>query len=239
MDEEWKDISGFNGNYQISNFGRVKSKERVVSNSVRTYVKGEQILRTQTMKSGYKCVVLREGGKKKLLKIHRLVATAFIPNPDHLPCVNHIDENKQNNFVENLEWCTFKYNTEHAIKNGLKPVACGNNIQRVLQLNIRDLSINQVFDNIACASRSIGCNESCIYGAIVQKRPYSGFYYIREHDYNENIDKSYFRSLVNRKHRIRIGDRYVSGIEYSRITGIPRCKVYEMIKNGELESEVV
>ena len=59
MDEEWKDISGFNGNYQISNYGRVKSKERVVSNSVRTYVKGEQILRTQTMKSGYKCVVLR------------------------------------------------------------------------------------------------------------------------------------------------------------------------------------
>ena len=135
MDEEWRDISGFNGNYQISNFGRVKSKERVVSNSVRTYVKEEQILRTQTMKSGYKCVVLREAGKKRLLKIHRLVATAFISNPDNLPCVNHIDGNKTNNFVGNLEWCTVEYNNKHAIQNGLKPLVCGSNVQKIFQLN--------------------------------------------------------------------------------------------------------
>ena len=239
MDEEWRDISGFNGNYQISNFGRVKSKERVVSNSVRTYVKEEQILRTQTMKSGYKCVVLREAGKKKLLKIHRLVATAFISNPDNLPCVNHIDGNKTNNFVGNLEWCTVEYNNKHAIQNGLKPLVCGSNVQKIFQLNNAELSINQVFESIAEASRIIGCNESSIYASIIQKRPYKGFYYIRENDYSESIDKSYFRKLVNRKHKIKIGDVVVSGIEYSRITGIPRCKVYEMIKNGELESEVV
>ena len=237
--EIWKDIEGYEGCYQVSNKGNIRSVDRYIECRGSLRMQKGKVLKPYVNKYGYRQVILNGKNRPRLCRINRLVAQAFIPNPNNLPQVNHKDEIKTNDCVENLEWCTFKYNTEHAIKNGLKPVACGNNIQRVLQLNIRDLSINQVFDNIACASRIIGCNESCIYGSIVQKRPYSGFYYIREHDYSENIDKSYFRSLVNRKHRIRIGDRYVSGIEYSRITGIPRCKVYEMIKNGELESEVV
>lgn len=239
LEEIWRDISGFDDNYQISNTGKVKSKERIVSNACRTYLKKEQILKNQVMKDGYSCVVLRESGKKKLLKIHRLVATAFIPNPTNLPCINHIDGDKLNNQVENLEWCTFKYNTNHAIKNGLKPLVCGRNIQKVFQLNCGDLAVSQVFDNIAEASKIVGCNESSIYAAIVRKRPYKGFFYIREDEYSEDISMSYFRETINRKHRISIDGEVVSATEYSKITGIPRGKVYKMIKNGEIESEVV
>ena len=193
MKEIWKDIDGFNGNYQISNLGRVKSKERLVSNACRTYLKKEQILKPQIMKSGYKSVVIREDGKKKLLKIHRLVATAFIHNHDNLPCVNHIDGDKLNNSSENLEWCTVKQNTHHAIQNGLKPLICGRNIQKVFRLNCSDLAVNKVFANIAEAARDVGCNESSVYSAIIYKRPYKNHYYIRESDYTEKINKSYFR----------------------------------------------
>lgn len=238
MKEEWRDIEGFE-NYQISNLGRVKSKERMVSNAFRTYLKKEQILKTQMMKAGYMSIVLRRSGKKTLLKIHRLVATAFLPNPSNLPCINHIDGNKLNNCADNLEWCTVKHNTNHAILKGLKPLICGRNIQKVLQLRCDDLSINKVFNNIAEASREMKCNESSIYNAIVQKRPYKEFYYIRENDYSKDIKESYFRKLVNRKHRILLDGNIVSASEYSRITGVSRYKVYEMIKSGEIESEVV
>lgn len=239
MKEEWKDIDGFE-NYQISSLGRVKSKERIVSNTVRTYLKKEQILKIQIMKVGYKAIVLRdEKQKKHLLKVHRLVAKAFIDNPHNLPQVNHKDGDKLNCCVENLEWCTPKYNTHHAIKNGLKPLICGRNIQRIFQLKCTDVSISQIFGNMADAATLIGCSESCIYEAIIQRRPYKNHYYIRECDYSKDIDKSYFRKLVNRKHKIFIDGKHVSGMEYAKITGIPRYKVYEMIKNGDLESEVV
>lgn len=236
--EIWEDIEGFD-NYQISNFGRIKSKERIVSNACRTYLKKEQILKSHVMKTGYIGIHLAQDGKRKLFKIHRLVATAFIPNYERLPCINHIDGNKLNNSIENLEWCTIKQNNIHAIHNGLKPLICGRNIHKVLQLKCSDLSINQTFSNIADAARKVGCNESVIYSAIIQRRPHNNFYYIKECDYSDRIKKSYFRELVNRKHRIFLDGKMVSALEYSKITGIPRYKVYEMIKNGEIESEVV
>lgn len=239
LSEIWVDIKGLE-NYQISNLGRVKSKERIVSNAVRTYLKREQILKIQIMKVGYKAIVLRdEKQKKHLFKIHRLVAEAFIANPYNLPQVNHKDGDKLNCCVENLEWCTPKYNTHHAIKNGLKPLVCGRNIQRVFQLRCDDLSISRIFENMADAAMLLGCNESCIYGAVIQRRPYENHYYIRECDYSKDTDKSYFRKLVNRKHRIFLDGKYVSGMEYAKIKGLSKDKVYEMIKNGELESEVV
>ncbi len=101
MKEVWKDIAGYEGLYQVSNFGRVRSLERVV----------------QHMHSGKLTLPSKlkepKGGKRKQISIHRLVAETFIPNPDGLPCVNHKDENKTNNHVDNLEWCTYKYNTHY------------------------------------------------------------------------------------------------------------------------------
>lgn len=120
--EIFKDIEGYKGLYQVSNLGRVKSLPRVkVNNSGLRLIKG-QILKPQTKRLGYLKVDLYKDGQQKSFFIHRLVATAFIPNPDNLPTVNHKDENPSNNMVENLEWCDNSYNINYgtAMKRAAK-----------------------------------------------------------------------------------------------------------------------
>ena len=112
--EEWKDIKGFEGVYQISSEGKVKSLERYCKSkngSVR--LKKELILKPFMNTNGYCFVVLRLNNEYKTKSIHRLVAETFIPNPDNLPCVNHKDEVKSNNSVSNLEWCSVAYNNSY------------------------------------------------------------------------------------------------------------------------------
>ena len=111
--EEWKNIEGYEGKYLISNIGNIKS---MYDNQMRPR---EKILKLRIGKAGYLYCNLWKGSKAKTVKPHRLVATHFLDNPNCLPAVNHKDGNKLNNNVENLEWCTFKYNTRHAIKIGL------------------------------------------------------------------------------------------------------------------------
>ena len=108
--EIWKDIEGYEGLYQVSNLGRVKSL-----NYNRT--KKEKILKPRSNKDGYLRVVLYKEGKSKQYLVHRLVAQAFIPNPDNKPQVNHKDDNKTNNKVENLEWVTSKENANYGTRN--------------------------------------------------------------------------------------------------------------------------
>lgn len=110
MKEIWKDITGYEGLYQISSEGRVKSL-----NYNRTGK--EKILKAILDKYGYCFVILCKNNKIKKYSIHRLVAQAFIPNPDNLPQVNHINENKTDNRVENLEWCTAEYNHNYGTRN--------------------------------------------------------------------------------------------------------------------------
>ena len=106
MQEIWKDVVGYEQFYQVSNKGRIRRK------------KDNFVYKPRTFTNGYKSVLLykdgkwsRTGGKSEL--VHRLVALAFIPNPNNYPQVNHKDENKSNNFVDNLEWCTRKYNNNY------------------------------------------------------------------------------------------------------------------------------
>lgn len=114
MEEEWRDIEGFEGYYQVSNLGRVRSNDRDV-----LYVNGQihhynRIIRKlNDDKDGYKIVHLCRQKKQCTKKVHQLVANAFIPNPQNLPLINHIDENKANNRVDNLEWCTVDYNNHY------------------------------------------------------------------------------------------------------------------------------
>ena len=100
--EIWKDIIGFEGHYQVSNKGKIRS---IKNNKIKELKPYKEIKRC-----GYLSVYLRLPGQKFTKKVHRLVAEAFIPNPNGFPEVNHIDENKENNCVENLEWCTGEYN---------------------------------------------------------------------------------------------------------------------------------
>lgn len=110
IEEEWRDISGYEGLYQVSNLGRVKT---LANNKSRK----EKILKPQKDKYGYFFATLHRDGKRKMLKLHRLVANAFIPNQDNLPQVNHKDEIKTNNCVSNLEWCTNRYNINYGTRS--------------------------------------------------------------------------------------------------------------------------
>ena len=113
MSEEWRDIEGYEGFYQISNLGNVKSLTN------RSNHKEEKILKLNT-NGKYYLVNICKNTKKKTLLIHRLVAKAFIDNPNNLPQINHINGNKLDNRVENLEWCTCRENIIHSIKTGLR-----------------------------------------------------------------------------------------------------------------------
>ena len=105
-EEIWKDIPGYEGLYQVSNTGKVKSL-----NYMKT--RKEKILKPRKEGKGYLKITLSKEGEKKDFKIHRLVASVFIPNPNNLPQINHIDECKTNNNVENLEWCDNRYNSNY------------------------------------------------------------------------------------------------------------------------------
>lgn len=112
QNEIWKDIHGYEGMYQVSNLGRVKSIDRVVVKSDGTLFR----LKSRIMKPyshTYMYVRLTKDGKNRSYSIHRLVCEAFHPNPNNYPCVNHKDNNPLNNYVGNLEWCTYAYNNNY------------------------------------------------------------------------------------------------------------------------------
>jgi len=120
--EIWKDIEGYNGYYQVSNQGNVRSLDRYIeyktkSGKTATCFYPSHIVKGFISGRGYTYVALNLNGKSKTFAKHRLVAAAFIPNPNNLPSVNHKDLNKQNNKDSNLEWCTQLENLRHAIKN--------------------------------------------------------------------------------------------------------------------------
>ena len=122
--EIWRDIPEYEGLYQVSNMGQVKSLNRYVrGNSNSKMFKKGILLKFSSDKDGYLTVGLHKDKKQKLMKIHRLVALAFLENPENLPCINHKNEIKTDNRVENLEWCTYQYNAtynEIHIKRGKK-----------------------------------------------------------------------------------------------------------------------
>jgi hypothetical protein len=125
MEEIWKDIQGYEGLYQVSNLGRIKSLGRTIKRIGpkgkifdRTYP--EKVLKYGKDKKGYYRTVLSLDGINTTVKVHRIVAQTFIPNPENKPQVNHIDGNKTNNRIDNLEWCNNQENQDHSWKTGLR-----------------------------------------------------------------------------------------------------------------------
>lgn len=116
LDNDWRDIPGF-PHYQINRVGQVKRLDAIIrdSNGLEFFRRG-RILSSRKTKLGYVQVDMCENGKPYSKFIHVLLATVFIPNPNNLPLVNHIDENPSNNDLSNLEWCDYSYNAKHSIE---------------------------------------------------------------------------------------------------------------------------
>lgn len=117
MGEKWMPIEGYKGIYEVSNFGNVRSFSRKSYNG--------KLLAQREHKNGYLVVFLSKNGKRKAILVHRLVASAFVPNKDNLPQVNHKDENKRNNNAENLEWCSCAYNLSYGTAPKRRAVSRG------------------------------------------------------------------------------------------------------------------
>lgn len=161
--EIWKDISGYEGLYQASSFGRILSLKRGI------------ILKQQLNPSGYYYVALSKDGKAKRFLVSRLIAKTFIPNPDNLPEVNHKDENTKNNVVENLEWCDQAYNNTYGtrIKRVCNTIRKQRNCRPIIQID-GDKVVK--WDCIGEAAKQLGFNKACIYRVCINKRKfYKGY----------------------------------------------------------------
>lgn len=128
--ELWKEVKGYEGYYEVSSIGRVRSVDRYVNTGIRhsekKLVKGS-LLKLSLKRNGYLAVDLRKGSKQKTVSVHRLVAIAFIPQVEGKPIVNHKNLIKTDNRVENLEWVTRSENVQHAVDNGALP---GNGLKK-------------------------------------------------------------------------------------------------------------
>lgn len=136
LGEVWKDIEDYEGYYMISNFGRVKSLRRNRYVGCKAGIIKERILKTTLNTSGYELVKLYFKGKPKFFRVHQLVARHFIENKCCYPIINHIDGNKRNNKADNLEWCTYSKNAQHAMDNGLNKTRFDCEISKFMDMYI-------------------------------------------------------------------------------------------------------
>lgn len=157
MTEIWKDIEGYENLYQVSNLGRVKSLGN--GNARNPNFQKERIMKARDNK-GYLQVGLSKDGKKKRYQIHRLVAIAFIQNPNNLPQVNHISEDKTNNRVDNLEWCSAKYNINYGTRNKRMSESLTNNPKRSKKVICVQTGV--IYPSVRQVERELGFNQSNI-----------------------------------------------------------------------------
>ena len=156
--EIWKDIKGYEGFYKVSNRGNVFSVERVYANGKK---RDGLILKPSCDRGGYLRVDICKNGVRKIESIHRLVAEAFIPNPNGLPQVNHIDEVKDNNNVENLEWCTREHNINHGKRNEKASQKLSKKIRAVNVETDEVLTFSSVKEAVSKGYAHGAISESC------------------------------------------------------------------------------
>lgn len=145
-----KDIKGYEGIYAITSCGRVWS------------YRSKKFIKLWTNKYGYNFVILSKDGTAKAKKIHRLVAEAYIPNPNNLPEINHKDENKEHNWINNLEWCDRKYNIRYSKAVKVKCVETG-----------------EIFDSMTDAAKSVNRNPGSISSAVKGGTKCGGYHWIK------------------------------------------------------------
>lgn len=177
-DEEWRGVAGYEDDYQVSSYGRFRTLPRMISHSRNGYNFRKGVIHTFTDQADqHICVQLWRDGKQHQYMLHRLVADAFIPNPENKPFVNHIDGNKRNNKITNLEWVTARENTQHAIRTGLM-----NNDGR--SVPVICITTGKRYDSIAAAARDLSIYRGSISESIYRGRAYAGYQFKLADDMN-------------------------------------------------------
>jgi len=170
MTEVWKSVVGYEGFYEVSNMGRVKSLARLLRPNGRSHMKPENFLTPRLLRSGYSVVGLSVDGVLQFHRVHRLVAKAFLDNPEGKAQVNHIDGDKLNNIVENLEWATAFENQQHAVNVlGKHGERCGNatiknadivDIRFLLGHGVRQVDVAKLYGVTPHVISRINCERS-------------------------------------------------------------------------------
>jgi hypothetical protein len=166
--ENWKAVEGYEGLYEVSDQGRVRSLDRYTTGKRNRLIKGK-VLANAHNELGYCIVQLCKDGVPKKTRVHRLVARAFIPNPEEKPYVNHLDGNPSNNTAQNLEWCTQKENIQHAYATGLYPPMGKLTREQVEYIKKKYVPYRYSAQKLA---DEIGVDIMTIYGAIHDKQRY-------------------------------------------------------------------
>lgn len=226
VEEAWKDIVGYEGKYQVSNLGRVKSFKH----------RKPHIMVGSVSHDGYQLVLLSSGGKNIGKSVHRLVAQAFLSNPNNYPVVNHKDGNKLNNIVDNLEWCTYSENILHSMYVLNDNVNC---------TKIKCLETGEIFPSVSVAARKTGRDRKSITQAADHLRGNKGACGLHWEWLNKDPNPSRHkikkyesngRQKVQPKYRIKVRcletkEIYNSLGEAARANNIHECSISRAIQN--------
>lgn len=179
MIEEWKSI--YNNNYSVSNTGLVKSNTRIIQSTtgLRTYK--EKLLKPEITSDGHLRVVLCDRGVKKKVFVHRLVAEAFIPNPNNYPVINHKDENPSNNNVTNLEWCSVAYNNAYNNRHQRIGDAEGFNVK----VYDKDGNYIEILASITEFGRKYNISTTTAWRRAKDQKIINGYYIVMEGEHHE------------------------------------------------------
>lgn len=160
--EFWRSVVGYEGLYEVSNFGRIKGMEKIRTAKGGSYIRNEQIIIQSIHHNGYKVIGMTKNGKRKSFESHRIIAMSFLPNPDNKAEVNHINLDRGDNSLENLEWTSRRENLSHGFKNKIcssqyRGVAYNKNTKKWIaycSFNGKLIRMGYKFDNELDAARA-------------------------------------------------------------------------------------
>jgi len=175
--EIWKPVPGYEGYYEASSEGRIRSVDRVVYHGKYAYNRKGRI-RIPYDNQGYDNVTLNKDKVEITYSVHRLIAMTFIPNPENKPCVNHIDGNKRNNHIENLEWATYSENSIHALEHHLVDIevvrANARKGAEVNSIRVMCEDTGEIFNSMLAASQRIKSEGAVLENIHQHKRSHRG-----------------------------------------------------------------
>lgn len=189
--EEWRDVVGYEGIYKISSFGRIMSMSRIVKYSTYTKCTFPCLMSQHRKENGYFTIVLKGNGKRKWFSVHRLVAEAFIPNPNGYPCVDHKNDNPLDNRASNLQWCTHEFNNSKEHHRLAESLSKRGKRLPSIQKPIVQLSKNgdfvRIYPSMTDADRE-GFQHSAIHRVIHNKlNSHRGFKWMYLSDYEKSL----------------------------------------------------